>query len=367
MGRNKDRVAEMEARLSAATILCRSMGEMAGVPIVDEPSVDNIHTYLDRFASALGQKRRPGVRDALGGGQLHTFDDDVDAEIDRMEAATPGVTRRPDRAAGGRATGKSVALVHSTQVDNTLESEALSLIARELGINLSGMTLEDAFAAIHGELLSIKNPGEVGGGEDGPLSKGDTLAEQMDTYRSLSSTLHDRSAKAALILGRVAGALQVSQWDNDGTEIIEKAQRLDGMRHTIKRRIAEIERLPDEAVPKAFVIDELRFILASMMARSELARWLNNKPKAVATAEVVATVESPPSDTFRFTPSILGCVAVALTDESTTSTSIAAPALINAANIFNAVVDSSVACSEFINLMNLVIMPILARQRALKE
>lgn len=248
---------------------------------------------------------------------------------------------------------------------------AIADIARELGIgdierefwsNPDG-ALGAALREIRAEILRIKNPsGDVAADAAGALSKGDTLGEAISHNRAAQQSLELELGKAREIIQRLAGAMQISQWDVDGTELVERAQRWDGFKHALRKSLdvwrarASSPDLGAGTNPTGAIVLELSGFLALLTSHSSLAAWLKNKPK-VASDALLSVASDPPLTTFskESLSDIVTCLHATEVDRAGSSWTVAK---------MTSVMDSSVASAEFVNLMNLVILPILARQGA---
>lgn len=365
-----DKTANFTAACSLISMIANRLG--AKIPRPSGITADNVSKYEAPIAKAIED-----LRDAEGlpgtditAAPIHTFDDLVDQEIARMgDDAKP----RPGNLAASIALAKPI---DRTVAEAALFGiELLVDIGRELGIDVIGQTPGDAARAIHAALLKLKNPGDVGGDDGTPSSKGDSLAEAMSFGRKAEANLLEEVTRLRLIVQRVASAMQVPSWDKDGTELIERAQRWDQARYMVKRRIVELESsngsreggVPcvETAARDHAAATELRFMLGLLASPKDIAKWLANKPKAVVTSQVLDVLEKPtgiepfgeltPSDTVMLSESLTEGATLYLQD------SVAARQR-NLCKVFTALARSVTASTEFCDLVNLIILPILARQ-----
>jgi hypothetical protein len=384
MSKKDDKITALENHKTASTVLLRTIGQALGITLGgDAITIGNIPgvsmTFIRHIEALWANGARtngdPRTRDAttigLAGGNLQPNNfADMDEETDRANAKlNPAAVER----AGSALQSSTLARQSDeTQLIVKDESEAqltvdrcfdvIADIHRELGIVIGpDQSIADAAKNIHTELLRIKNPsGDVAADAAGTLSKGDTLGEAISHNRAAQRNLELELGKARAIIQRVAGAMQISQWDADGTELVERAQRWDGFKHALRKSLdvwrarAEVSRQSDFPDGSAAIVLELSGFLALLTSHKELAAWLKNKPK-VASGVVLSLASEGPTQGRQFTSKDLASLAlivgngVGMTDGSVWLTSIS---------------DSSVANAEFVNLMNLVILPILARQGA---
>lgn len=367
--------ANFTAACSLISMIANRLG--AKIPRPSGITADNLSRYEAPIAKAIED-----LRDAEGlpgtditAAPIHTFDDLVDQEIARMgDDAKP----RPGNIAASIALSK--APIDRTVAEAALFGiELLVDIGRELGIDVIGQTPGDAARSIHAALLKLKSPGDV---DDGATSsKGDSLAEAMSFGRRAEAELLEEVTRLRMIVQRVASAMQVPSWDKDGTEIIERAQRWDQARYLLKRRIGELESsngsrdvggaglagapCVETASRDHAAATELRYMLGLLASPKDVAKWLANKPKTVVTSQVLDVLEKPtgiepfgeltPSDTVMLSESLTEGATLYLQD------SVAARQR-NLCKVFSALARSVTASTEFCDLVNLIILPILARQ-----
>jgi hypothetical protein len=339
----KDRITELEANLDASR---QRISELEA----------SLRTQTTDNIDVQGRLDELSTEEGLPGGQMKTFEKFVDSEIDRNLNSPEG-------------RGRALAQVNGEEeLARDLGNDHLDAIAHELGIHVDDLNLGAALEAIHKELLRIKNPGADTSPETGNalLSKGDSLAQAIQHNVAQAQHLSDELTRARALLGRVAGALQVGQWDADGTEILEKVQRWESLKHALRRRIRELRTLHEtwrtESDDVLDIADELQALLARLMAPKDLAKWLDGKPSGVAspTVAALATIHAPTplrpftlTDLARLSNCARSANGGANTDE-----------LQWLPRTMAAIAASIVVSGEFVNLMNLVILPALTRLRA---
>jgi hypothetical protein len=367
---NDKTAANFTAACSLIAMIANRLG--AKIPRPSGITSDNVSKYEAPLAKAIEDLRDaeglPGT--SVRAEARDTFDDLVDQEIARLgDDAKP----QPGNLAASVALSKPP--LERTVAEAALFGiELLVDIGRELGIDVVGQTPGDAARAIHAALLKLKNPGDVG--DDGtPSSKGDSLAEAMSFGRQAEAALLEEVTHLRLIVQRVASAMQVPAWDKDGTEIIERAQRWDQARYMLKRRIVELESSNGSRESGAPCVEtagrdhaaatELRYMLGLLASPRDIAKWLANKPKATVTSQVLDVIERPTGiDPFdELTPSDTVMLSESLTEGATLylQDSVAARQR-NLCKVFTALARSVTASTEFCDLVNLIILPILARQ-----
>ncbi len=242
--------------------------------------------------------------------------------------------------------------------------EPLEAIADELGINIHESSLPTALNEIRDEINRIKNPsGDVAADAAGALSKGDSLSEAIAHNRAAQRNLELELDKARGIIQRVAGAMQIGQWDADGTELVERAQRWDGFKHALRKsldvwRARASSFASNDGDPTGAIVLELSGFLALLTSHKDLAAWLKNKPK-VAASEITLSLASERVTGQLFSTENLGDIVICLQQ-----TDVDRAGSLWTRDKMTAIECSRVARDEFINLMNLVILPILARQGA---
>jgi hypothetical protein len=236
-------------------------------------------------------------------------------------------------------------------------------IGRELEIDgIERLTPAAALAEIRDQIGRIKNPSSDTSDDSAnpQLSKGDSLAASIQHNAAMRQELDEKLTQAREIIAKIAAAMQISKWDADGTEILEKIQRWESFKHVLARRIQYLSGPSGNGVPEThkFCADELRSHLARLMAPREFAKWLENRPKGTVTAQV-AEIANLPVPTFDpFTPAHLLDLVDRLRQ---------APEGRSSGYLGRAIQDiahSATAAGEFVRLLNLIVLPLVARQRA---
>lgn len=282
-----------------------------------------IRKAIDDLKDAAPDTPAPG---ALGTEPMNTFDDLVEQEIERF---------------GDEAVLPAGALAKRAPGLNPHQSQVISQIWRELGIPGDTMSEDEILAAVR----NLKNGGGDVEAEATPgTATSHSLADVVAQGRQLEHGLRDELTRARDIIGRVAGALQVSQWDADGTEIIQKAQRIEKAKMALRQAIT-VYRLANEPSERIGVLQDVLTILTSSR---EVARWMENKPAAVRAMEV-----APTPDLGRFKPFL----ASSLRDIWHATEFIADG---NIRRVFGAMDEAGGVGADFVTFMNLVIIPRLA-------
>jgi hypothetical protein len=335
------------ADLEACNTLIQQVGEALGITVDEEVDPSNVARYTAKFISAISSSPQvPRRTGALSGGSLDTFDDDLDDEIDRANS------------------GRTTALQRSQPRGDASDADAepaiqglLDNIAYELGIDISGLSAQQSLSACYDELTRIKNPSsDVAADAAGPLTKGDSLAQAVAHNSKVRDELNRELAKSRAVIGRIAAAMQIGEWDADGSQLIERTQRWEFFKHTLSKRIKELlglAKIRCDDMNQA-IANELETHLATLMASSEFARWVKNKPRR----------SSDPSDPAwsasalpfgQFSEDDLKLLAgVVLSDIVVTEEHYLY-------EVFQKLLLSAAAGQEFVSLMNVGVMPILAR------
>ena len=262
--------------------------------------------------------------------------------------------------------------------------QALVRIAAELDVGVDGMVPTEVAGAILDTIRRIKNPDEhLGDSESRALSKGDSLAGAIEHNRTQRAELDTALTRSRAIVNRVAASLQVGQWDADGTEIVEKAQRWAVFAFWLKKRVKELrDEMRLHADPTfqhavALRIGELDTVLTALVAPKDLARYVTSKPATETlpkSALELAEMEMPkPTNTFldaHFNTSDLAILRllVGIGCEQVERTPAADRGRVDTVarilNVLTAVRDSALVTNEFLSMMNLFILPLLRKQHA---
>lgn len=408
MGQKTERIKELEGELAAERYFLRQIGDTLGVEFEPPTSTAEAQREHQRFLEALSRVKDGAV--ILGAGRLlareprrprpaapgswDTHDEEVDDQIDRLEAQGLTRPRAPiSRTADARALEEFEASILSPPRAMVRRNDSLPVdpifdptitsIANELGLNVEQMPLGEALSAIHEEIVRVKNQGADVEAESGSkfLSAGKSLGQAIAHDHAQAADLRDGVTQARTIVARLAAVMQIDKWDKDGTELLERAQRWEGWKHELKRRVRELRSTPPYATvtlapdkPVGWVdvhkqiADELDRHLQRLLSTKEIADWL----KATAGAVKVDAGPPVPPYPFEFTSIDVRLIGQAMEGESADpargrsvmSDVERTDAIIK---VFDQIDDSRVASEEFARTMNLVILPILARQRAAQK
>lgn len=176
----------------------------------------------------------------------------------------------------------------------------LDVLAAFIGLDASCATSTTALMA---GLRRLRDGGAVE--EEGTPT--DTIAEAIEHNRAERKQLGRDLATARQIVNQVAAALQVSTWDPVGTQIIERAQRLGVVAHTLRARLRAIENpkvvtphdqgdAAERAARRQAASDELRGLLMQLLAPEALAKFLAAKPSFVATPAMFEIAAAPAAE-----------------------------------------------------------------------
>jgi hypothetical protein len=186
-----------------------------------------------------------------------------------------------------------------------------------------------------------------------PPEKKESLTDIVRANNLERAALNVSAARSNTILSRVASALGVQRWDHDGSEILEKAQRFTTFPHWLKQRLKAYDAKSGNAT-EWVLAEELRVILAAFMAPGDLSTFIIDRKPATVTPAMVAAAEEPPPEYKLMSHADL----IELRDASATFAAergqVAPPWLAM-------IVKSEVVSRDFVDLMNLVILPALQR------
>ncbi len=351
----KDRIAELEAQtdtmavsVAAANMVVQQIGFDLGITVemITPGNASGYGALILTAIRALRQRARtePGATsedEALPGSRMEASNRDMDLEIDRANALAQNR--------------------HNADVPVTpLEvAGVIDAIARELDLDPGDHPPSEALRQIHQEMLRLKTPGDTAP----ETGRHDTLAQAIAHNAAERDHLNTELTRARALIGRVAAAMQIGAVDADGTQILEKVQRWESFKHVLRRRIGEL-RSGASGADQA-IADELQAHLCRLMAPREFAKWLETKPNGVVTPLVALIArtagsiepfeEMGPGDIVRLSRLI----------RKSPDAGDALIAYLDAA--FWAMAQSVDASREFCNLMNLVVLPILARQSAAQK
>lgn len=333
----RTRIEDLEQSNGAANALIRQLGDILGIAVDDDVDSTNVVNYTAKFTAALSSNHAiapSAAQPGLSGSTFNTFDDEIDDEIDRANAT------------GSQTTALATRMPSHNVSDSLYES-----IGVELGVeNLHLLTHPAALREILSRIRALKGGGDVAESDNPQVSKGDSLQEAIQHNAAMRQHLDIEVTRSRAIVARIASAMQITQWDLDGTELIEKVQRWESFKHVLSRRIKELR---SEA--RGVVADELESILARLMAPREFAKWLEGKPRGTISPAVMDLATEPAPANVLEVADLIDLVKCL---ESGQGVSLVTRRL------FADLRASVVATQEFLRLMNLVVIPIVARQRA---
>jgi hypothetical protein len=369
LGRSRDLLATSAA---AANMLIQQIGREVGVIVNEQIVPSNASEYGARILAAIRAVRQRARTDGaatdevLSGSRMEAPDHDIDREIDHANEVLHNevALAKADPLFGDVPT--------TTLVSGVID--AIARIAREFDLDTTDSPGE-ALGRIHLEILRLKNPsGDVTSEADNPaLSKGDSLAQAIEHNAAERDHLHTELTRARAIISRIAAAMQIGTWDADGTQILEKVQRWETLKHVLSRRIHELRSgSPDPSgnigkqwhAARPAIAIELEHHLARLMAPKEFAKWLEGKPPGVVTPAVAELAEQPPATDQAATEMMSAGDIVRLSRVIRQSVDVSDVLIGFLDRVFGAMARSVEASSEFLNLMNLVVLPLLARQAA---
>jgi hypothetical protein len=375
MGKKDDRIegleadlADTRALLTAAKFLLRRIGDDAGVDLCEDLSMQTAPRNLQKFlrGAARGTASLEPGRRRQASGSWDTYDDEVDEQIDRMDAQGLTKPREPSAALVSSGSGPDDDLADLRARASTVTQAAPTIlaIASELGLEVGSLAHDEALAAIHAEIIRVKSMGSDTEAEASSkfLAKGDSLGQAIAHHHAQNEELREGVTQARTIVARLAAVMQVDKWDKDGTELLEHAQRWEGLKHELKRRIRDlrdntIRGIEDinlrQGVENEAIADELQSHLDRLMSRKEMTDFLKAAPGKPA-AKVA--IHEPYPFTFRGVDT--GTIWNALLRGETT------PRGHELESVFSDISNSRTAADELARVMNVVILPILARQKA---
>lgn len=253
-------------------------------------------------------------------------------------------------------------------------------IAKALGIDpvsYAGVGLSDEMILEAVQRLTNPHLGDNGYEYKDALvvGKGDSLAEAIQHNKKERYDLDDALRLARGTIQRLAGALNVQQWNPDGDEIVEKAQRFGVFHHWLRKRLRALEATISEDDKRASaaliggtppapiaVVEELRTILAALLAEKELAKFLQSKPVVASKTILDLAAEPAPSGNLYldrpFMPEDVLWIRDAIKKIAGTSTARVGQLML----VFERMTRSSAATAEFCTLMNAVVLPVLRKQ-----
>jgi hypothetical protein len=257
-------------------------------------------------------------------------------------------------------------------VTDPVESPTRVKIARALGIDLdTAGTITDEMILVAVERL--RNPhlddGDRAGVKDAlVVGKNDSLAEAIQHNRAERAGLLDDVTRARSATSRVAAALGVSQWNKDGDELVEKAQRFGVFHYWLRKRLRDHEQAADlpleiNSMRGALLAAEVRTILAALVGDKELARILQNKP-VKASKTVLDLAENPAPTGNLYLDRLFDMSDVQLMRDGfrKLATGLPGARISQLALVFERMHESAAATEELVSWMNAVVLPILRKQ-----
>lgn len=378
MGNKTDRIRELEGNLEAARVLLRNIGDAMGVELDTATTVSETLPLHRNFLNALRAKTdapvkgvtevavpRPRAAPAAPG-SWDTFDQHVDDQIDRL--AEQGLTAPRGDGALARSSDFGVS---DEQFDDATNRNTSRDIARELGLEVHE-DLGAMLLAIYAEILRVKNIGAdiAAPSTNKALAKGDTLAQAIEHGHAQASDLRDGATQARAIVSRIAAVMQIPVWDKDGTELLERAQRWEGWKHELKARIRWLRggystpTLRARDVPDEHAATELQVHLDRLLSPKELADWLKANQRAGEVKVDAGPLVAPYPFEFRAGDVVPILAALESRADVTVIEKLGSTRTEGLVTLFRDISMSRVSTDEFTRTMNVVILPILARQRA---
>lgn len=336
MGKSET-IVELQSRLVAVESVLFSVSKLLGVELKTVITMRDVAAELAKMNAAITNLREeasyaPEERghSTLNGGSLQVFDEhEIDREIDRQSKAVARTSALDDLA------------------------QILSEIQRDLGINGSFSLLESA-SMIASAIATMKGSGDIGGGgagdgEQTALTKGDTFAQAWEHNSKMRDHLGDELKGARMIIQRIANALQVQSYDQDGTELIERVQRWENLKYTLKRR--RLERISAVGTDDDPVVAEQTHLLAFLIAPKMLAEWIARKGAGVVGAGILEAADHGNTRTH----------AEITLPELQKADLVGAQHLVD---VFDEIKRSRTASAELLLILNRVIIPLVERQAA---
>lgn len=338
MSKKTEKISALERRLSATNAVLYGIAEALGVDFDGDVDVTNVATHLAPFVGAI---RRPAPA-------AQPFDALVEREVQRIDQAIA-------------TTGPSGDVTDAFALRSILEATA-----DELGLMERVRVLGNVAAAdvIREEITRLKNP-PAATSEAVVVTTTDSLAQAIEHNRAQRQDLEDALIASRAVINRIAGAMQIDRWDADGTELVSRAQRWNSFKVTLTSIANQWRGRPaDETVPAATVAQQFQALLTTLVSTREFARWLENKPKTLVVSQALhEAVTNPPEPVFGpFGPGDIMRLqhAISVSLDVLHQPPTALEEYLD--KVFTALAASTVASKEFCDLMNLIILPILARQ-----
>jgi hypothetical protein len=214
--------------------------------------------------------------------------------------------------------------------------------------------IDDAERAI----AELRNPSEK-------PQPGETMTDIVNRNNWERSELNTRNRVQISIISRVASALQVTKWNEDGDEILERAQRLATFNHWLTRRIKDLNKqgdgLADGTLDKDCLlerVDELHVIACALTSPENVSRFIQDRQVKSAPGVLVdslAAADLPKGNRLKREDLVFLRDAVAAKALEQGSTTDAHPWLTKT-------IASEAATKDLLTLLNEVFLPVLVRR-----
>src|SRR5262245_45580430 len=261
MGQKAD---TLNRELIPTRTLLRWLADQVGVSIeYDNTSVADQVRYQGMLEQALasGTPRSPSM----------PLRDEPPLAVDEVVAAEGGaLVPRPDTS--GRLAD---------------DVDMVDQIAKIVGVASEG-SRRDKLEGLHGALEHLMGGGDV------EVPKGDSLADAMKFGHDQNHQLRDRLREAEMLIQRVAGSLQVTLINGDGTPVLDAVQRFELAKLAMRRRILELRATERTMVargvasrewPARPMADELELAFTSLLSPAEQSAWSKTKGSSPVTPE----------------------------------------------------------------------------------
>ena len=204
---------------------------------------------------------------------------------------------------------------------------------------------------------------------------GDALARAIDHDLKLRDHLADQLRQSRMVINRVAAILNVQKWDEDGSEIIEKAQRWSVFSHSLLARLRTAVQDREAALHGLVAGDENSSLWATAMANSREAAYADARvselraviAQLVGSAEFAAMVSKMPT---KAVPPSIAQIADTTTEIVPLSVSNLGTLKISGDSksarlieVLESIFASAVMRGEFLQILNLIFLPRLQKPR----
>ncbi len=335
-------------------------------PDIDSIPPDQLRTRLKVALEDAASKAERIIELEL---KVRSLQDNIDSTYPDTAVVTAMVAARDQRIEGEGEGEGEIALANAAPAEPTLQD-----IAAFIGLAPRYASSTTALMVGLRELRDGPAAHEEGTGTD-------TLAEAIESNRDERRSLSRDLRQARQIVNQTAAALQVGEWDKDGSEIIERAQRLGIFLHTLQQRMKIVENpaIPthhdqgdaaERAARRKGASDELRGLLVQFMAPEAIAKIMATRPAFAATPAMfeMATAPTPPGQPIAFLDSFsinqlewmieIVCAAPALPGFVSTSERT------QCQNMLKALHRSTSAKSDVVAMFRGAVLPILRQQVA---